>query len=382
MIPSKTKVALALAAVALGTAGPAPAASSDEDFASALGAIHQEFRLSTQEAWPLDPLLLSQAPLINLVKTVRPSVVMLRIDRPGVHAPRTELCSGFFADASQSMGRAGVIVTAAHCVQNLDIGAEVSVGLYAGDDNRLAMAGGRLLACGDYASGKDIAFVELNDARLNRPPLPLWWKLDVGERVVAIGNPLGLSWSVSQGVISALGRERTGSPFPFDMNQSDAAINNGSSGGPLFNLWGSVVGINLGLVTQSGGFEGIGLSVPANYIAEAMKQYRRTGNLKSGGLSVSLDPDEARPVEIGSVLPGGPGDGARLKAKDRIVRFDGIDLDALAPAEARKTFLTHLKYMSPGEKTSIVVRRDGRELAVEATLGDAPAPAASAEGAI
>ena len=378
----------AAAALALGAVRPALAFSSDDDFAAALGAIHnaaagqgaalrRDAVAADQASGPNDPLLLMQAPLINLIKKVEPSVVYLLMegapDEDGKKA--SAICTGFFTDSAKRLNRPSVITTNAHCVENLAVGAEISVGLYDGNDNRPKMTKGRVLAFGDSNSAKDIAFVELVDASLNRPPLPLWWKLDAGEEVVAIGNPLGFTFSVSRGIVSAQGRQNVSGQFLLDANQSDAAVNPGNSGGPLFNMWGSVVGINSMIVTNSGGFEGISLSVPANYIDEAMKQYARTGNLKIGALKILFGPDkDTQKVTVSTVTPGGPADAAGMQAKDQLVSIDGIGLDDLAPEEAQKAFLAHVKYMSPGEKISIVVRRGGQEFTLAATLGETKAP--------
>jgi len=406
-------------AAALALSAAAPARAGDDDaFAAALGEVRSAvagetqtiknrnlYRLATQESGPNDPLLLMQKPMIDLIKKVEPSVVFLVMDipaetsdkmaapapapMPGTPAPDKPgqpdgkkkkkggqaLCTGFFTDAAKYLNRPSVITTNAHCVEKLAVGAEISVGLYDGNDNRPKMTKGKVLAYGDSSAAKDVAFVELDDASLNRRPLPLWWKLDVGEQVVAIGNPLGLTFSVSKGIISALERGQLRGTFVLDANQSDVAVNPGNSGGPLFNMWGSVVGINTMIATNSGGFEGISLSVPANYIVEAMKQYARTGNLKIGALQVVLKADaDAGTLSIQAVTAGGPGEAAHLQAGDQVLRVDGVDVSGLTADAAQKAFLAHVKYMSPGEKTKLVVRRNGQDATIEATLGEPKAP--------
>ena len=394
----------AAAALALGSARPALAASSDDDFASALGALHNAvagqtaaaksnplFRKVTQEKGPNDPLLLMQAPLINLVKNVEPSVVYLVMDFDAAPDPDADpdakpdpkkkqkkgeaTCTGFFVDSQKYLARK-VIATNAHCVEKLKVGDELGIGLFAGNDDRPKMTKGKVLAYGNSANGKDVAFVELNDASLNRPALPLWSKLDVGEQVVAIGNPLGFTFSVSRGIVSAIGRDHASSQF-ITATQSDVAVNPGNSGGPLFNMWGSVVGINASIVSNSGGFEGISFSVPADDVVEALKQYARTGNLKIGAMQITVGVDSTtNHYEIRTVTPDGPAAAAHIQPNDQVVRIDGIDLAGLEPFAAQKAFLTHVKYMSPGEKTVIVVRRGGREITLPVTLGEPKAPEA------
>jgi len=256
--------------------------SSDEEFGAQLGrarSLIQEhaavtrsnFHRTTQETGPNDPLLLRQSPLINLIKKVEPSVVFLVVDvapkdaakkgatagpqNPQPDAPDKSpkaLCTGFFVDSSKLLsGKPTVIATNSHCVEMRSVGDEIQVGLYAGNDNRPQMTKGKILAYGSSANAKDIAFVELLDATQNRRGLPLWEKLDVGEEVVAIGNPLGFTFSASHGIVSALDRDHVESQFVLSADQTDAAVNPGNSGGPLFNLWGSVVGVNAMIASRS-----------------------------------------------------------------------------------------------------------------------------------
>jgi S1-C subfamily serine protease len=405
--------AILAAALVIAATLPSRAASTDDSFSAALGAIRDavlpearafrtepRYKLMTQENGPNDPLLLAQKPLIDMIKKVEPSVVFLLMDIPGdagaesqkeaapapmPGAPKSKkkggqaVCTGFFADSSKYLNRPSVIATNSHCVELLPVGAEISVGLYDGNDNHPKMTKGKVLAYGDSKGAKDIAFVELSDASLNRRPLPLWWKLDVGEQVVAIGNPLGMTFSVTKGIISALEREQLHGEFVLDQNQSDVAVNPGNSGGPLFNMWGSVVGINSMIATQSGGFEGISLSLPANYIVEAMKQYGRTGNLKIGAMQIVVSPDKnGQKLVVQNVVPGGPADAAHLQAQDEVISIDGLNVSGDL-AKAQKNFLAHLKYMSPGEKAKLTIRRAGVEQVIEVTLGvpkppEAPRP--------
>jgi serine protease Do len=378
----------AVAALVLGTSRPARAASSDDAFASAVqNAVYDQtaavkdnplFLRVTQEKNKRDPLLRMQAPLINMIKKVEPSVVFLEItipsDPPKKTKPKKAVCTGFFADSAKYLDRKSIVMTNAHCVDKLDIGADIQVGLYDGNDNVPKMTTGIVLAYGSPETGKDIAFVELKDESLNRPPLPLWTRLEVGEQVIAIGNPEGFLFSVSRGIISALDRTEAGSQF-ITANQSDVAVNPGNSGGPLFNMWGSVVGINAMIASQSGGFEGVSFSVPADDIIEAMKQYARTGNLKVGAMQFAFTIDEeTQKLTVKSVAPDGPAAAAHMQPQDQILRVDGVDIGGLTPRQAQKTFLTHVKYLSPGERTTIVVLRDGKEVSLQVTLGEAKPP--------
>jgi len=377
-------------ALALAIAAPASAASTDADFSSQLSAIRESFLTrskalqlqprfvpATQESGPNDPILLAQKPLLDMIKKVEGSVVFLVMTVPNdenAKRPGQGICTGFFTDAMKELGRASVITTNAHCLAKLKIGAEIQVGLYTGNDNRPKMVKGKILAYGNAEAAKDIAFVELVDASLNRRPLPLWTKLDRGEQVVAIGNPLGMTFSVSKGIVSALERDRLSSQFVLDQTQSDVAVNPGNSGGPLFNMWGSVVGINSMIASQSGGFEGISLSVPASYITLAMRQYKRTGNLDVGAMQVEVSPStDTAKLTVGKVVPGGPADAAKMLAGDQLLGLDGVDIAGQDLDAAMKTFLTYVKYHSPGEVITVTVRRAGKIVTLPVTLA-APKP--------
>ncbi len=380
-------------ALALTFAVPASAASSDSDFAISLSLIRDgfisrnrelkgrpRFQLTTQETGPNDPLLLAQKPLIDMIKKVETSVVFLVMSIPNEDSskkPSGGMCTGFFTDAMKELGRQSIITTNSHCVEKLAIGAEIQVGLYTGNDNRPKMTKGKVLAYGNSNAAKDIAFVELLDPSLNRRPLPLWSKLDRGEQVIAIGNPLGMTFSVSRGIVSALGRERLSSSFVLEMNQSDVAVNPGNSGGPLFNMWGSVVGINTMIASESGGFEGISLSVPSSLISLALQQYKRTGNLKPGAMQVEISGStETMKLTVRKVVPGGPAEAAKMQADDQLLAVDGLDLGAQDPEDAMKTFLTYVKYRSPGETITVTVRRGGRDVVLPVTLGETKPPEA------
>ncbi|MDP3541621.1 MAG: trypsin-like peptidase domain-containing protein [Elusimicrobiota bacterium] len=337
---------------------------------------HQGFyKKTTQESGPNDPILLAQKPLLDMIKKVEPSVVFLVMPDADKKKPGGGICTGFFADALKELGRPSIITTNAHCVEKLAIGAELQVGLYTGNDNRPQMVKGKVLAYGSSSAAKDIAFVELVDQSLDRRPLPLWSKLDRGEQVVAIGNPLGMTFSVSRGIVSALERDRLSSSFVLEMNQSDVAVNPGNSGGPLFNMWGSVVGINTMIASQSGGFDGISLSVPSSYITLAMKQFKRTGDLKPGALQVEISPStETLKLTVRKVVPGGPAAAAKMQADDQLIAVDAIALGGEDVEAAMKAFLTYVKYRSPGETVAVTVRRGGKDVVLSVTLGEAKPP--------
>jgi|GEM_PF-2204209 len=389
-----TKISAVLTLALAALPAPGRAQSSDFDFSKQLGGarllIQQEKQLNrpgfvkiTQETGPKDPILLAQAPLLNLIKKVEPSTVFLVVAESTASSRgaisdvkgKTALCSGFFVDAKPYSSRVGLIATNSHCVEMKKVGDEIQIGLYDGNDNRPKMLKGRVLAYGDSSAAKDVAFVELQDLSQDRPPLPLWSKLDVGEEVVAIGNPLGFTFSVSRGIVSALDRDHIDSQFVLSADQTDAAVNPGNSGGPLFNMWGSVVGINAMIASESGGFEGISFTVPARFVGMAIRQFARTGDLKMGSLQVTLGPDkDAKKLTIAKVVAGGPAARANVLANDEVVRIDDVALDSMDPEDATREVVAHVKYMSPGETTQLVVRRDGALLTIPVTLGEPVKP--------
>lgn len=371
----------------------AAAQSSDDAFASGLSGGVQligseralgraNYRATTQETGPNDPLLLMQAPLINLIRKAEPSVVVLIAKIPASDTSEDggkggeALCTGFFVDAGAEQLSAPIIATNSHCVEMRKVGDKIDIGLFAGNDNRPQMVKGRVLAYGDSNAAKDVAFVALDNEALARPPLKLWEKLDVGEEVVAIGNPRGFLFSVSQGIVSALGRDTVESQFVLSADQTDVAVNPGNSGGPLLNMWGSVVGINAMIASESGGSEGLSFTVPARFVRLGLQQFARTGNLKMGVMQVSLA--AGRTLTVKAVTAGGPAARANILAGDQITAVDGKDLSQMEPADALTELLGRVKFMSPGETVTLDLNRGGKIYTARVTLGGPPAPVVTA----
>ena len=160
-------------------------------------------------------------------------------------------------------------------------------------------------------------------------------KTEVGEWVVAIGAPRGLDQTVTQGIISAKHRQGISDPSSYqDFLQTDAAINPGNSGGPMFNLRGEVIGINAVIISQSGGFEGIGFTIPSNIATHIVKALIAHGKVERGWLGVEirdLTPELAEKVNaagvkgvlVVDVVKGGPAEKAGLKKNDVVVAFEG-----------------------------------------------------------
>ncbi len=356
------------------------AQSADSQFSSSLGGARElvahmralkpsGFVQTTQETGPNDPLLLMQKPMLDLIRKVEPSVTVL-VTKDG---DGEALCTGFFVDARAEGVSGPIVATNSHCVEMRRVGDEIELGLFDGNDNRPKFVKARVAAYGDSKAAKDLAFVRLEDASLARRPLPLWDKLDVGEQVVAIGNPRGFFFSVSQGIVSALDRSQIESEFVLSADQTDAAVNPGNSGGPLFNMWGSVVGINAMISSESGGFEGLSFTVPARFVRLALRQFARTGNLKIGVMETTIAAEDSG-VYLRKPVADGPAAAAGVKDGDRVLAVDGRSLEGMDPADALEELLATVKYMSPGETVALSLSRGGKTLELRVVLG-APKPA-------
>lgn len=309
------------------------------------------------------------------------SVVFLRVDEPqpkdATTAPSRKMCAGFFVDASAYQSsrylrvRPTVIATNSHCVESLSVNDEIDVGLYYGNPNLPQLTRGRVLAYGDSTAAKDIAFIELLDPRENRAPLPLAEDVRLDEPIRLIGHPSGQMFSISGGVVSGLHRPAITGQFVLDALQTDAALNHGNSGGPALNLAGQVLGINTIVETFSGGSEGLNFVLPAEYIARALKQFSEQGNLSVGWIGVSADIDgrvsNGRLIAT-DVMPSAPASRAGLRTGDELAGIDGIDLMAMDQFDAKREFLAHILYKSPGETVSIFVRRREEYLTVNVAL--------------
>jgi serine protease Do len=199
-------------------------------------------------------------------------------------------------------------------------------------------------------------------------------RLEVGEWVMAIGNPFGLDHTVTSGIVSAKGRQIGAGPYD-DFIQTDASINPGNSGGPLLNLRGEVVGINTAIFSQSGGNIGIGFAIPTNSVKDLLPQLRDKGKVVRGYLGTtvqkitpaiadSLGLKETSGALVADVVKGGPAEKAGVKAGDVIVEFNKKvikDSGDLPPAVARVT---------PGTSVQLKVNREGKQISLPITVGE------------
>jgi serine protease Do len=198
-------------------------------------------------------------------------------------------------------------------------------------------------------------------------------KLRLGEWVIAIGNPFSLGGTVTAGIVSARNRDINSGPYD-NYIQTDAAINRGNSGGPLFNLDGEVVGINTAIISPSGGSIGIGFSVPSKTAVAVIDQLKQFGETRRGWLGVriqqvtdeiaeSLNIKPARGALVAGIDDKGPAKPAGIEAGDVIVKFDGKDIKEMRdlPRVVADTTV--------GKEVQVVIIRKGEEQTKSVTLG-------------
>ena len=212
----------------------------------------------------------------------------------------------------------------------------------------------------------DVAVVHVNAPASKLVPLTLAdsSNVQVGDGVVAIGNPFGLPGTVTSGIVSAVGREITApDSTPIEgAIQTDAAINHGNSGGPLLNMKGEVIGITSQIESDSGGNDGVGFAVPSNTVRTIAQQLISNGKAQHALLGVT-PANASSGVGISSVENGSAADNAGLKVGDVITAVDGNAVTT--PAQLRAIIAAD----QPGDKLTLTIRRNGSSKTVTATLG-------------
>jgi len=220
----------------------------------------------------------------------------------------------------------------------------------------------------------DVAVVKIDSANLPCLEIADSDKLEVGEWVLAIGNPFGLSHTVTAGIVSAKGRTGVGIATYEDFIQTDAAINRGNSGGPLLNLDGKVVGINTAIVSSTGSNMGIGFAIPINMAKSVYDQLVSKGTVTRGFLGISIQDltlelaasfklKDAKGVLLADVTKDSAADKAGLKQGDIVVEFDG------QPVDKAKILQSRVAMLEPGTKAKIIVLRNGEQKTFTVEIG-------------
>lgn len=257
--------------------------------------------------------------------------------------------SGVIVDASK-----GLIITNHHVVEGAD---EITVTL---EDKRELQAE---LVGSDPKT--DIAVIKIPARSLRALKFAKTSDVKVGDYVIAVGNPFGLSHSVTSGIVSALGRDRGAGDNYQDFIQTDASINPGNSGGALVNSKGELIGINAAIVTRSGGNNGIGFAVPVRIVQGVMRQLVSYGEVRRGRIGVligDITPAHKEGLNlptldgalVNDVVDDSPADKAGLKSGDVIVAFNGEDI--LDASDIRNS----VGLVEPGERADITYLRDGK----------------------
>jgi serine protease Do/serine protease DegQ len=276
--------------------------------------------------------------------------------------------SGVIFDAKN-----GYILTNAHVVENA---SEITITLQDGRDLKAEVVGSDELS--------DVAVLKVQPTNLTQVTLGDSSKVEVGDFVVAIGNPFGLQNTVTSGIVSGLGRSNINPDGFEDFIQTDASINPGNSGGALVNLKGELIGINTAILSRTGGNIGIGFAIPVNMAHSVMDQLLKFGSVKRGQLGVSISqmgPDIAQALGLTNaqgalvtqVVDGSAAEKAGIKTGDVITSINKASIKS--PSELRNA----IGLLRVGDKVEVGLLRDGKPRQVTAVISDTSTTTAAAE---
>jgi len=299
------------------------------------------------------------------------------------------LGTGFVVDSQ------GYILTNAHVVQENGQKASSVTIVFNKGGGKTQQVKGEIVG---IDTGSDVAVIKVDPNGVDLKPLPLGNsdQVQVGEQVVAIGNPLGYDFSITSGIVSAVGRSLqapNGQTIPNGI-QTDAAINPGNSGGPLIDSAGHVIGINEQIASQSGGNQGLGFAVPINTAIRSLNQLKKGGTVQYAWLGVvglqTVTPAVAKAAHlttqsgalVGSVYPGSPAAKAGLKGGGQTVIVGGqqysVGGDVITAVDGqaintRDELVGLISQKQPGDKVTLTIERGGKTENVTATLAARPA---------
>ena len=270
----------------------------------------------------------------------------------------SSLGSGFIVD-----GKDGIIVTNNHVIDGAE---EIQINLHDGTKLKAELVG--------KDAKTDIAILKVNPAKeLKAVKFGSSAAMRVGDWVMAIGNPFGLGGSVTLGIISAKARNINSGPYD-DYQQTDASINKGNSGGPLFNMDGQVIGINTAIISPTGGSIGIGFAVPADVVGPVVQQLRQFKEVRRGWLGVkiqtvsdeiatSLGIPENSGALVAAVTPDGPAAKGGVQSGDIIVRFDKEAVDSM------RSLPRLVARAAIDQKVDVEILRKGQRMTLQVTVG-------------
>ena len=252
----------------------------------------------------------------------------------------------------------GYILTNNHVIEGADL---IKVQLYDEVEYVATIVGT------DKPSDMAVIKIKADAPRLPTLPLGSSEKLRIGEWVIAVGNPYGLSHTVTTGIISAKGRKNTGINSYENFLQTDAAINPGNSGGALMNLSGELIGINTAIFSRSGGYQGIGFAIPIDMAKKITRDLIRDGEVTRGWLGVSIQPIDAEQADelklhdkkgalVGGVVPESPADKAGIKRGDVITKVGDLEI------KDANDLLNRIALLVPNEWVEVWVVREGMTL--------------------
>lgn len=260
----------------------------------------------------------------------------------------------------------GYILTNSHVVEN---GEKINVTLYGGKKIEAKLVG--------VDPKSDLAVIKIEGNSYEFLKLGNSDQLEIGEFVMAIGNPFGLDATVTLGVVSAKSRNDLHIADFEDFIQTDAAINPGNSGGPLIDADGEVIGINTAIVSGSGGYIGIGFAVPSSMAKRITMQLIKTGEVVRGYIGVSMqqiDENLAASFKLSGtegalaaeVVKGSPAEKAGLKQGDIIIAYDGNKIENIS------AFRNNISMLPPGSQVKLTIIRDGKEQTLDVTISSYP----------
>jgi serine protease Do len=308
----------------------------------------------------------------TVVKAVQPSVVGVKASRTVGGQDSDELSSFLFGPGralrEQDQGSGVIVDSTGYIVTNyhvVDRASEVRVELSDGETHRATIVGT------DPAT--DLAVLKIDAADLKAAPWGKSSEMEVGDPVLAIGSPFGLSRTVTAGILSAIGRHAVVEHVNYqDFLQTDAAVNPGNSGGPLVNMHGEIIGINTAIVGPT--YQGISFAIPSDMVHDVYNQLIKSGKVARGWLGVSmreLSPQETQQLGVSGayvrgVVEGAPAAEAGVQQGDVIIKFNGKKVGG--PSELGLA----VAWTKIGEKATVTVRRGDETKDIKVDIGQRP----------